>query len=73
MARPTTALMVTHNIDEAAFLADQVIVMDAAPGRILDAIAVPFPRPRGSTLFAAPEFHLICDRLAARLELCGAG
>jgi NitT/TauT family transport system ATP-binding protein len=72
MASPTTALMVTHSIDEAAFLADQVVVMDAAPGRIVDTIVVPFPRPRGSGLFAAPAFHLICDRLAAALELSGA-
>jgi NitT/TauT family transport system ATP-binding protein len=71
MASPTTALMVTHSIDEAAFLADQVVVMDAAPGRVIDTIPVPFSRPRSSGLFAAPEFHAICDRLAAALELCG--
>jgi NitT/TauT family transport system ATP-binding protein len=71
MASPTTALMVTHNIDEAAFLSDQVVVMDAAPGRIIDTILIPFSRPRSSHLFAAPEFHSVCDRLAAALELCG--
>jgi NitT/TauT family transport system ATP-binding protein len=68
MARPTTALMVTHSIDEAAFLADQVIVMRTAPGRISDAISIPFPRPRAPELFSAPEFHAVCDRLAAALE-----
>jgi NitT/TauT family transport system ATP-binding protein len=71
MASPTTALMVTHSIDEAAFLADQVVVMKAAPGRIADTISIPFPRPRGTALFAAPEFHAVCDQLAAALDSSG--
>jgi NitT/TauT family transport system ATP-binding protein len=68
MARPTTALMVTHSIDEAAFLADEVVVMQTAPGRVVEKLAIPFPRPRAPGLFAAPEFHAICDRLAAALQ-----
>ena len=48
MARQTTAVMVTHSIDEAAFLADQVVVMHSSPGRIADIIEVPFSRPRSS-------------------------
>jgi NitT/TauT family transport system ATP-binding protein len=68
MARQTTAVMVTHSIDEAAFLADQVIVMHSSPGRIADVVEVPFPRPRAHDLFAKPEFHAVCDRLAAGLD-----
>jgi NitT/TauT family transport system ATP-binding protein len=68
MASPTTTLMVTHSIDEAVFLADQVVVMHAGPGRIVDVIPIPFSRPRAPALFAAPEFHDICDRLAAALD-----
>jgi NitT/TauT family transport system ATP-binding protein len=42
----TTALLVTHDIDESILLSDQVLVMTARPGRIADAVAIPFPRPR---------------------------
>jgi sulfonate transport system ATP-binding protein len=39
-------LMVTHDIDEAAWLADRVLVLDADPGRLREQIAVPVARPR---------------------------
>ena len=41
-----TALFVTHGIDEAIFLADQVVVMAKNPGRITEIISVDLPRPR---------------------------
>jgi len=41
-----TALFVTHGIDEAIFLADQIVVMAKNPGRITDVISVDLPRPR---------------------------
>jgi NitT/TauT family transport system ATP-binding protein len=68
MASRTTTLMVTHSIDEAVFLADQIVVMHASPGRIVEIIPIPLARPRSNTLFAASEFHELCDRLAAALE-----
>lgn len=72
MASPTTTLMVTHSIDEAAFLAEEVVVMNSAPGRIVETIPIPFARPRAPELFTSPQFHAVCDRLAAALAPCGA-
>jgi NitT/TauT family transport system ATP-binding protein len=71
MASSTTALMVTHSIDEAVFLADEVVVMHTSPGRIIDSIPIPFVRPRQPSLFTSPEFHVLCDRLAALLQQGG--
>lgn len=42
-----TILFVTHDLDEAIYLSDRIIVMGAKPGRIKRVIDVPFPRPRG--------------------------
>jgi NitT/TauT family transport system ATP-binding protein len=52
----TTILFVTHDIDEALFLADRILVMSPRPGRLLEEIAVPFTRPRATDIVALPEF-----------------
>ncbi|MEW5422918.1 ABC transporter ATP-binding protein [Amorphus sp. 3PC139-8] len=67
MQRQTTTLLVTHGIDEAVFLADEVVVMQAKPGRIAEIVPVPFARPRDPALMSTPEFHALCDRLGAIL------
>ena len=51
-----TILFVTHDIDEAIFLADRVLIMSHRPGRIRLELPVPLPRPRGYALLATPEF-----------------
>jgi NitT/TauT family transport system ATP-binding protein len=43
----TTFLFVTHNVREAVLLADRVLVMSAAPGRLLEEFRIHAPRPRG--------------------------
>jgi len=68
LEQPATAILVTHDIEEAVFLADQVVVMHSHPGRITRILSVPFPRPRPRELMRAPEFHVLVDELAALLE-----
>jgi NitT/TauT family transport system ATP-binding protein len=50
------ALLVTHQVDEAIYLADRVLVFSARPGRILADIKVPFERPRSLDIKRSPEF-----------------
>ena len=71
-ASRTTTVLVTHGIDEAVFLADEIVVMRARPGRIAEVVKVPFARPRTPDLFAHPEFHALCERLMKSLHPEGA-
>ncbi|NEQ53364.1 MAG: ABC transporter ATP-binding protein [Leptolyngbya sp. SIO3F4] len=55
----TTVVFVTHDIDEAIFLADRVVVMSANPGRILKDIRIPLPRPRSIEVLLDKEFSIL--------------
>ncbi|HEX4110974.1 MAG TPA: ABC transporter ATP-binding protein [Stellaceae bacterium] len=52
----TTVLFVTHDVDEAVFLADRVLVMSAGPGRVIADIAVPIARPRAPDISTRDDF-----------------
>ena len=55
-ARPVTILLVTHDLREAAFLADRIFCMSARPGRIIAERRVTFPRPRSLEITYTAEF-----------------
>ena len=63
-----TVLFITHQIDEAVFLADRVVVMGTRPGRIKGEFAVPFERPRSLAVKRAPAFLATCDQIAGLID-----
>lgn len=62
-----TSLFVTHNVSEAVFLSQRVLVMSARPGRILADIPIPFSYPRSPYLRSAPEFIRIANGISRQL------
>jgi NitT/TauT family transport system ATP-binding protein len=69
LARRPTVVLVTHDLREAVFLANRVLVMSARPGRIVAEHPVPFPRPRRMQDTYEPGFvdlvHALRDHISA--------
>lgn len=58
-----TVLFITHDLDEAIFLADRILVLKANPGEVQEVIEVPVPRPRDIASLSSPEFRATKARL----------
>jgi len=58
-----TVVFVTHSLTEAVYLADEVVVMSARPGRIVDHLQVPLPRPRTYEMLSGDAFGSLRDRI----------
>ena len=63
-----TILFITHDLDEAIFLADRILVLKAHPGEVQELIEVPVPRPRSSEQFVSAEFLATKARLEALIH-----
>lgn len=64
-----TAVLITHSIPEAVFLAERVIVMSPRPGRIVDEIAIPFGKVRTPDVMGTPEFAALSARIRRHFEV----
>jgi NitT/TauT family transport system ATP-binding protein/sulfonate transport system ATP-binding protein len=64
-----TVLFVTHDIEEAIFMANRVVVMSARPGRIKADVAVHLPHPRHYTVKTTPKFSAIKGELTEEIRV----
>ncbi len=63
-----TIVFITHDLDEAIFLADRILVLKAHPGEVQELIEVPVPRPRNASQFTSPEFLATKARLESLIH-----
>lgn len=68
--KKTTALMVTHDVDESIYLSDRVVIMSRDHGKILEDVKIDLPRPRDRT---APKYHEYVDHLTNVLKTALSG
>jgi len=66
-----TVLFVTHNIQEAVFLSDEVVVMSPRPGKVIEKIAVELPRPRTLEMMSGAGFGRYTLRIRGMLASAG--
>ncbi|MEJ2381804.1 MAG: ABC transporter ATP-binding protein, partial [Gammaproteobacteria bacterium] len=63
-----TIVFITHDLDEAVYLADRILVLKANPGEVEELIEVPVPHPRSPEQFLGPEFLATKARLEALIH-----
>ncbi len=68
-----TVVFITHSLTEAVYLADEVLVMSARPGRIVDRIPITLPRPRTYEMMATDVFGRLRDRIWQQIRKSPAG
>jgi len=64
----STILFVTHDVDEAIYLADHIYVLCARPGTIMEDVPVSFGRPRDPSMKQSPQFHELQQHVLACLR-----
>jgi len=64
-----TIVFVTHDLEEAAFLSDRVVVLTARPGTVRDVVEVPLPRPRTIAMRYSEDFVRLARRLHSLLDV----
>jgi NitT/TauT family transport system ATP-binding protein len=68
-----TVVFVTHDVEEAVYISDRVLVMTRRPGRIKEDVVVPLPRPRRHDHLTTPEFLATKTRILESLRQEGIG
>jgi ABC-type nitrate/sulfonate/bicarbonate transport system ATPase subunit len=64
-----TVIFVTHDVEEAVFLSDEVHVMGTRPGRVVESLTIDLPRPRLRSYTSTPEFMAIKERCLELLRV----
>jgi len=62
-----TVVFVTHDVEEAIYLSDEVCIMGTRPGRIIERLTIPIERPRPRSVVTTPEFTAIKDHCLKQL------
>jgi ABC-type nitrate/sulfonate/bicarbonate transport system ATPase subunit len=63
-----TVVFVTHDVDEAVYLSDEIVTMSARPGRIIDRCAIDLARPRHRSVVTTAAFTAYKERFLALLH-----
>jgi len=66
--RTKTVLFITHQIDEAVYLSDRVVVLRRRPGRVREVIDIDLPRPRELSVKREPRFNEYVEQIWQLLE-----
>jgi NitT/TauT family transport system ATP-binding protein len=66
--RQKTVLFVTHQIDEAVYLSDRIVILTPRPGQVKAVVTIDIPRPRTLETKRSPEFGRIVDQVWSLIE-----